>query len=155
MRSGAAGNELGPLAQVRLEVRIAYQGGRPEENSLQHCPRHTRGKRFQVPARVHVSALATARELPKIILSDSLRLCLLLRGTDLFERAALRWHGRYCREVVAVDLDEAQAVLACLAALRGPRADVAARALCGLLDPVQTRSVRAELDTLGREESRP
>jgi hypothetical protein len=96
-------------------------------------------------------ALAAARELPKINLSDSLRLCLLLRGTDLFERAALRWHGRYCREVVAVDLDEAQAVLACLAALRGPRGEVAARALIGLLDPVQVRSARAELASWARE----
>jgi hypothetical protein len=94
-------------------------------------------------------ALAAARELPKINLSDSLRLCLLLRGTDLFERAALRWHGRYCREVVAVDLDEAQAVLACLAALRGPRADVAARALHRLLDPVQVRAARRELAAWG------
>jgi len=95
-------------------------------------------------------ALASARELPKINLSDSLRLCLLLRGTDLFERAALRWHGRYCREVVAVDLDEAQAVLACLAALRGSRADVAARALRGLLDPVNVRSARADLAVWAR-----
>jgi hypothetical protein len=96
-------------------------------------------------------ALATARELPTINLSDSLRLCLLLRGTDLFERAALRWHARYCREIVAVDLDEAQAVLACLAALRGPRAEIAARALCGLLDPVQVRSGRAELASWARD----
>jgi hypothetical protein len=90
-------------------------------------------------------ALPAARELPKINLSDSLRLCFLLRDTDIFERAALRWHGRYCREVVAVELDEAQAVLACLAALRGPRAEVAARTLCALLDPVQVRSARADL----------
>ena len=90
-------------------------------------------------------ALAAARELPKINLSDSLRLCLLLRGTELFERAALRWHAFYCREIVAVELDEAQAILACLAALRGPRADVAARTLYALLDPVQVRSARAEL----------
>lgn len=91
-------------------------------------------------------ALASARELPTINLSDSLRICLLLRGTELFERAALRWHARYCREVVAVDLDEAQAVLACLAALRGRRAEMAAHALVGLFDPVQVRSARAELD---------
>ena len=92
-------------------------------------------------------ALASARELPTINLGDSLRLCLLLRGDDLFERAAVRWHARYCREVAAVDLDEAQAVLACLAALRGPRAEVAARALSALLDPVLVRSARAELAT--------
>lgn len=99
-------------------------------------------------------ALAAARELPKINLSDSLRLCLLLRDTDLFERAALRWHGRYCREVVAIELDEAQAVLACLAALLGPRAEVAARTLCALLDPVQVRSARQEL-AAWTEKSRP
>jgi hypothetical protein len=96
-------------------------------------------------------ALASARELPTINLSHSLRLCLLLRGTDLFERAVLRWPARYCREVVAVDLDEAQAVLACLAALRGPRASVAAQALYGRLDPVQIKSARAELDHWGRQ----
>ena len=90
-------------------------------------------------------ALAAARELPKINLSDSLRLCLLLRDTELFERAALRWLGRYCREVVAVELDEAQAVLACLAALRGPRPEIAARTLCALLDPMQVKAARAEL----------
>jgi hypothetical protein len=98
-------------------------------------------------------AMATARELPTINLSDSLRLCLLLRSTDLFERALLRWHARYCREVVAVDLDEAQAVLACLAALRGPRAKVAAQALAGLLDPVQVKTARRELATWGRVEA--
>jgi hypothetical protein len=90
-------------------------------------------------------ALAAAREMPTINLSDALRLCLLLRGTDRFERAALRWHARYCDELRGVDLDEAQAILACLAALRGPKAEVAARALAGLLDPVKLKAARGEL----------
>jgi hypothetical protein len=81
-------------------------------------------------------ALAAARELPTINLCDSLRLCLLLRGTDLFERAALRWHARYCREVVAVNLDEAHAVLACLAALRGPRAAIANSSIRSWSEPL-------------------
>jgi hypothetical protein len=97
-------------------------------------------------------ALASARELPTVNLSDSLLLCLLLRDHDpeLYERAALRWHARYCREVVAVNLDEAQAALACLAALRGPRSAVAARALLGLLDPLRTKTARAELVSWSR-----
>jgi hypothetical protein len=51
-----------------------------------------------------------------------------------FDRAALRWHARYCREVADVTLEEGQAVLALLAALRGERAPAAARALADLFD---------------------
>jgi hypothetical protein len=36
-------------------------------------------------------------------------------------QAALRWHGRYCREVRDVELEERQAALAALVALRGNR----------------------------------
>jgi hypothetical protein len=52
---------------------------------------------------------------------------LLLRdkAPDKYGRAAVRWHGRYCREVGA-ELEEAQAVLALLvlcggSVLRGAR----------------------------------
>jgi hypothetical protein len=51
-----------------------------------------------------------------------------------FDRAALRWHGRYCREVADVTLEEGQAVLALLAALKGERPPAAARALADLFD---------------------
>lgn len=80
-------------------------------------------------------ALAAASELPHVGLRDALELCLLLLEHDRarFERAALRWHGRYCREVAEVSLDEAQAILASLAALRTPRATNAALALGELL----------------------
>jgi hypothetical protein len=59
-----------------------------------------------------------------------------VRDSELrrFDRAALRWHGRYCREVADVTLDEGQAVLALLAALRSERAPAAARALAELFD---------------------
>ena len=68
-------------------------------------------------------------------LADALELLLLLLESELsrFERAALRWHGRYCREVRDVDLIEAQAVLACLAGLRGSRPEPAAHALADLV----------------------
>jgi hypothetical protein len=54
-------------------------------------------------------------------------------GPKRFDRAALRWHARYCREVADVTLEEAQAVLALLAALKGQRAP-AARALAEVFD---------------------
>ena len=62
------------------------------------------------------------------------QLCLLLcdQEPERFSRAAVRWHGRYCREVNA-GLDEAQAVLAALGALRGPRRAPAAYALSDLI----------------------
>ena len=80
-------------------------------------------------------ALAAASELRNVSLSDALELCLLLceREPRRFERAALRWHGRFCREVVGVTLDEGQAVLALLAALKGPRRVDAACALAELI----------------------
>jgi hypothetical protein len=61
-------------------------------------------------------------------------LLVLDKRPERFERAALRWHGGYCRETQDVTLDEAQAVLALLAALRGPRRASAAGALAELFD---------------------
>jgi hypothetical protein len=80
-------------------------------------------------------ALAAAADLEHVGLDDALELLLLLLDSEptRFERAALRWHGRYCREVSDVDLAEAQAVLACLAALCGGRPAPAAHALADLV----------------------
>jgi hypothetical protein len=79
-------------------------------------------------------ALSTATEREHIWLTEALELCLLLvESPDRFGRAALRWHGRYCREIRDVDLDEGLAVLATLGALRGPRSKLAAYALAELL----------------------
>jgi hypothetical protein len=46
-------------------------------------------------------ALSAASELPHVGLAEALELCLLLRdkAPERFPRAALRWHGRLCREV--------------------------------------------------------
>jgi hypothetical protein len=80
------------------------------------------------------NALAAAAELKPLGLTDSLELLLLLCEHDpaRFRRGALRWHGRYCREM-DVDLEEGQAVLATLAALAGGRRRNAALALAELL----------------------
>jgi hypothetical protein len=77
---------------------------------------------------------ALASELEHVGLTEALELCLLLadKAPERFGRAALRWHGRFCREV-DVSLEEAQAVLAALALLAGKRKHNAAFALADLL----------------------
>jgi hypothetical protein len=79
-------------------------------------------------------ALSSASELEHIGLAEALELCLLLADKEpqRFSRAAVRWHGRFCREA-NVGLEEAQAVLAALALLAGARKQNAAFALAELL----------------------
>ena len=50
--------------------------------------------------------LATARELPRIALDDALRICLVLRDGDpeRYERAAVRWLGRFALEARGVTI---------------------------------------------------
>jgi hypothetical protein len=81
-------------------------------------------------------ALSAAAELPQVGLTEALQLCLLLADDDpsRFERGALRWHERFCREVSDVSLVEAQAVLALLAGLGGKRPVPAAHSLAELFD---------------------
>ncbi len=82
------------------------------------------------------AALSAAAELEHVGLADALEVVLVLRDSwpDRFGTAALRWHGRFCRETRDVTLDEAQAVLALLAALRGAKRAGAAYALAELFD---------------------
>jgi len=49
-----------------------------------------------------------ARELPRIALDDALRICLVLRGGDpeRYERAAVRWLGRFALEARDVTIDD-------------------------------------------------
>jgi hypothetical protein len=51
--------------------------------------------------------LAAARELPRIALDDALRICLLLRegDPDRYERAAVRWLGRFALEAQQVTIE--------------------------------------------------
>jgi hypothetical protein len=51
--------------------------------------------------------LAAAHELPHIALDDALRICLVLRDSDRsrYERAAVRWLGRFALEAHGVTID--------------------------------------------------
>jgi hypothetical protein len=66
-----------------------------------------------------LGALSAPLSLSRSDSPEALELVLLLRdqAPEKYGRAALRWHGRYCREVRDVTLEEAQAVLATLALL--------------------------------------
>jgi hypothetical protein len=79
-------------------------------------------------------ALSAASELQHVGLAEALELCLLLRdkAPESYPRAALRWHGRLCREV-DVSLEEAQAVLAALALMATKQKSNAAFALADLM----------------------
>jgi hypothetical protein len=63
--------------------------------------------------------LGAARELPQIALDDALRICLVLRDGDpgRYERAAVRWLGRFALEARAVSMRDLRAAAAALDAL--------------------------------------
>ncbi|MHB8691378.1 MAG: hypothetical protein ACYDHH_09035 [Solirubrobacteraceae bacterium] len=70
--------------------------------------------RFRRALETGNAALVTAAalELPRIALDDALRICLVLRGGDpsRYERAAVRWLGRFAlegRDVTIEDLRQA------------------------------------------------
>ena len=80
-------------------------------------------------------ALAAAAELPRVDLADALALCLLLRDDgERFERAIVRWHGRFCLEVGGVGAGEAQLALSALRSTARPEFEAGARALIVLLE---------------------
>src|SRR5947199_9587319 len=62
---------------------------------------------------------AAALELPRIALEDALRICLVLRSgdPDRFERAAVRWLGRFALEARQVTIEDLRPAAAALAAL--------------------------------------
>ena len=64
-------------------------------------------------------ALAEARDLPRLNLTDSLRLLLLIaeKQPDLYERAAVRFAGRFLLERRGARLADGALVLALLADL--------------------------------------
>ena len=78
-----------------------------------------------------VVAWAAAGELERVPLADALALCLLLARSDRarYEKAALRWHARLCREIAGLSIDEAALSLCALRALPGPAAEAAGHAL--------------------------
>jgi hypothetical protein len=79
-------------------------------------------------------ALAAAHDLHQLSLTDSLELCLVLRGDPArYSRAVARWHSRYAAEKRGVSGPESAAVLALLLAIAGPRPKPAAVALAEFL----------------------
>jgi hypothetical protein len=62
---------------------------------------------------------AAALELPRIPLDDALRICLVLRGGDRerYERAAVRWLGRFALEGRGVTISDLRAAAEALALL--------------------------------------
>lgn len=69
--------------------------------------------------------LGAARELPQIALDDALRICLVLRDGDpgRYERAAVRWLGRFALEGRAVTITDLRAAAAAMEALPTQTAD--------------------------------
>jgi hypothetical protein len=63
--------------------------------------------------------LAAARELPQVALDDALRVCLVLRDgdPDRYERAAVRWLGRFALESRGVSIAELRLAADALGAL--------------------------------------
>jgi hypothetical protein len=73
--------------------------------------------------------LAAARELPQIALDDALRICLVLRDgeRDQYERAAVRWLGRFALEASSVTIAELRAAADALDALPSRPSDAMER----------------------------
>ena len=92
--------------------------------------------RFRRALKTGNPALVTAAalELPRIALDDALRICLVLRGADpeRYERAAVRWLGRFALEGRGVTIDDLQVAAEALDALpdRAPEAMERLQRLC-------------------------
>jgi hypothetical protein len=61
---------------------------------------------------------AAAAELPAVGLADALRIVWLMRDDDaLYERACVRWLGRFCLEAPEATLEDVQSAASSLAAV--------------------------------------
>lgn len=58
-----------------------------------------------------------AASMPHISLQDALRICLLMREHDGYDRAAVRWLGRFALEARNATIEDVQAAAAALDAL--------------------------------------
>ena len=73
--------------------------------------------------------VAAARELPRIALDDALRICLVLcdGDPDRYQRAAVRWLGRFALEARGVNIEDLRLAAEALDALRDRTADAMER----------------------------
>ena len=62
-----------------------------------------------------IRSLAAA--MPRISLQDALRICLLMREQEGYERAAVRWLGRFALEARSATIEDVQGAAAALDAL--------------------------------------
>ena len=87
----------------------------------------------------------------QIELGDALALVLLALDHDAprFDKAAVRWHSRLCREV-SLTLDEAQLALSALRALPSPSRRGAAYALAAVAERHAIDGVAKALDGWAR-----
>jgi len=87
--------------------------------------------RFRRALETGNAALVTAAalELPRVALDDALRICLVLRGGDAarYERAAVRWLGRFALEARGVTIDDLRVAAEALDALPERAADAMER----------------------------
>jgi hypothetical protein len=102
--------------------------------------------RRALDARDPFGASTAALELEHVGLADALELTLIYLDKEpaRYERAALRWHARLCKDA-HLTLDEAAASLGLLAALRGHRGHDAARSLADLIGNSRTLLPVAEV----------
>ena len=108
--------------------------------------------RFQraTEKRQLLAADAAARELGHLSLADALALTVLIAEADVsrYDRAAVRWHGRFELEVKGLGIAEAQLALSALAELRQPGAQIAAATLAKLARLYGAQSFEAALRPL-------
>ena len=73
--------------------------------------------------------VAAALELPHVALDDALQICLVLRNgdPDRFERAAVRWLGRFALEARTVTIDDVREAASALDDLPQRAADAMER----------------------------
>jgi hypothetical protein len=121
------GRSLSPYSDTLVPCEHAFVGNAGSPNAL---------FRRALATNNVMLANTAALEAGRLNLADALSLTFLYRdqAPDLFERAAIRWHSRFCREVRNVSTEDAQLALAALLALRGPRPETGARALLALFD---------------------
>jgi hypothetical protein len=115
-------------------------GGQAERAACEHVFVTSQGSAYSqfrraLERRNALVAWATAAELPHVELGDALALVLLALDHDAprFDRAAVRWHSRLCREV-PLTLAEAQLALSALRALGSPSRVGAVDALLGVAE---------------------
>jgi hypothetical protein len=87
--------------------------------------------RFRRALKTGNAALVTAAalELPQVALDDALRICLVFRdgNPDRYERAAVRWLGRFALEARNVTIDDLLSAANALDALPDRTADAMER----------------------------